>query len=145
MDWLMWFVYAVDVLSTADGAFGFIAFMALFFWLLGIIAYIIAVASEGGSAAKKLFEPVGGILRKLFWVGVIAATLNVVIPTTTTMYTMLAIKAVDVVIETEAVQTLVPKSVEVVETYLDTVIDDLQKKGQGAATEQLEEMLDARK
>ena len=128
MDWLMWFVYAIDVLGSIDDSFGFIAGILI---LIGGLLVAMALTAFDGDAAERSERIVGTIGRRMLYIGVFMALVVLLVPTKQTMYTMLAIKAVDVVIETDAVQTLVPKSVEVVEEYLDSVIRDLREQNNG--------------
>lgn len=125
MDWLMWFVYAIDVLGSIDETFGFAAGVLI---LVGSLLVAMALTAFDGENPKEPEKIVGTFGKRMLYVGVFMAIIVLLVPTKQTMYTMLAIKAVDVVIETDAVQTLVPKSVEVVEEYLNGVLNDLREQ-----------------
>ena len=143
----MWFVYLVDVLSEADFFFGLAAFLLLMAAIIakGSILYAHIDEDMVTLSSSETFKSFNRTINKIFWFGLVALFFNLAIPNKPTMYTMVAIKAIDVVSETQTAKNLVPKSVKMVELYLDKAIGELQSAGQENAAEIAKNAIDVLK
>ena len=132
----MWAAYSIDVFSEIKSLSGLIAGILIVLFVTG--KFILFGAFADGEFSSSVASQVEGFhksLSKVLWAAVVLGVFYTVIPSKTTMYTMVAIKAVDVVSETQEAKRLAPKSVEVVELYLDKIIANLKEAGQEKAAE----------
>lgn len=142
MNWLILGVYLLDFLMRAQKAFPTVSLVlivggasawVLLFWFK--LDYLTVFGKERVSTdiTYQIVDSSLRYLKKLIWLGVFLSIFSFLIPSKPTMYTMVALKAVDVVVHTDTVQRVVPKSVSVIENYLDKTLktQDSEKATKG--------------
>ena len=142
MNWLILGVYLLDFLMRAQKAFptvslvlivgGASAWVLLFWFKLDYLA-VFGKERVSTDITYQIVDSSLRYLKKLIWLGVFLGIFSFLIPSKPTMYTMVALKAVDVVVHTDTVQRVVPKSVSVIENYLDKTLktQDSEKAAKG--------------
>ena len=126
MDWLVWFIYLVDVLDTMKQMSGLFAFLAAIMIFIFSGFSFFALTSPVDDSERKLFP----IYYKWFKTSVaffaVSMLLYIFIPQKNTMYYMAAAKATSIVLQSEEAKRIIPKSVELVEAWLDKHIEELR-------------------
>lgn len=133
MNWLILGVYLLDFLMRAQAVFPVVALALiiggsatwlLLFWIKLDYFSIVGAEKASKDIVYTTLKSTLHSIKKLIWLGVFLGIFSFLIPSKPTMYTMVALKAVDVVVHTDTVQRVVPKSVSVIENYLDKVLKE---------------------
>lgn len=121
---LAWLVYGINVVSGLNTAISIAVFVMLVVWGILTLAWVINGSSGDDEAADGCFK---------FWktIGYIAVPLTILscfIPGEKTMYTMVGAYAAEQVAKDPKVQQLSGKVLTIIETKLDDIINEKDKK-----------------
>ncbi len=117
-------LYLVDVLNS----------LGKFFTIFGIIATVVAAVSGGMSGLSAVDGDSSASARssKCFkWAGSVASVLLItacLIPSTTTMYSMIGIEAAKTVLETPQAKEVTDKVLRIVNSKLDSLVKEATKE-----------------
>ena len=117
-------IYAIEIISAIGNLSGMIIFAAILVFLIG---GVITIISEG----EFLESQIKYFNTKLAWAKyafVIVVVVEILIPSRTTMHTMIAAYAGQTVIASDAVGRLAPKSLQLIEGYLDKQIESMESE-----------------
>jgi len=139
MEWLVIWFYLIDVIDTLNILSGLLALAAAVFagmaWLVSIMtrSELRSYSVRDNESAQRILLEQFRIERKIAIVltvaSVLLTTINVLAPSRTTMERMLAAKALVEVVNTDAAKRIIPKSVELIERYLDKALRDDEDNG----------------
>ena len=130
MDWLVWFIYLVDVFDTLKHISGLFASLAAIMIFIFSGFSFFALTSPIDDSERELFPIYYKWFKTSVALFVVSLSLYVFIPQKNTMYYMAAAKATSIVLQSEEAKRIIPKSVELVEAWLDKHIEEL-KGGKG--------------
>ena len=127
MDWLVWFIYLVDVLDTMkDVAITFVLLSGVAAFIFSGLAFFALTSPVNDSEKEELFPVYHKWFRTSLTVFIISLLFTIFIPQKNTMYYMAAAKATSIVLQSEEAKRIIPKSVELVEAWLDKHIEELR-------------------
>lgn len=121
---LAWLVYGINVVSSLNTAIGISAFISIL--VLGIcsIAWFICAINDYSDDAKATFK----VWKIIAWITIPLTLLSCFVPSERTMYTMVGAYAAEKVAQDPKVQQLSGKVLAIIETKLDDIINEKDKK-----------------
>ena len=121
---LAWLVYGINVVSGLNVAFGIATVIALLLWAMCSLIWAVNAGSGYDEYANGVFK----VWKILAWFAVPITVASCFIPGEKTMYTMVGAYAAEQVAKDPKVQQLSGKVLTIIETKLDDIINEKDKK-----------------